>query len=50
MGLQLEEAELLGVGMWLGLEGLAGIFWQELLPEGLGMGDCCGDGPEIGFS
>ena len=36
--------------MQLGLEGLAWIFWQELLLEGLEMGDCCVDGPEIGFS
>ena len=40
VGLWLEEAGYFGVGMQLGLEGLAGIFWQELLLEG----------PEIGFS
>ena len=36
--------------MQLCLEGLAEIFWQELLLGGLEMGDCCVDGPEIGFS
>ena len=36
--------------MWLGLEGLAGVFWYELSLEGPEMGDCCVDGPEIGLS
>ena len=49
-GLQLEKAELFGVGMRLGLGGLAELFWQELSPEGLEIGDCGGDGPEIGVS
>ena len=49
-GLQLGEAECLGVGMRLGLEGLAELVWQELSPGGLETGDCGGDGPEIGVS
>ena len=36
--------------MQLGLEGLVGVFWQELFLEGPEMGDCCVDGPEIGLS
>ena len=36
--------------MRLGLEGLAELVWQELLPGGLEIGDCGGDGPEIGVS
>ena len=36
--------------MWLGLGGLAELFWQELSPGGLETGDCVGDGPEIGVS
>ena len=36
--------------MQLGLVGLAGVFWQELLLEGPEMGDFCVYGPEIGFS
>ena len=36
--------------MRLGLEGLAELVWQELLPGGLEIGDCGGDGPETGVS
>ena len=36
--------------MRLGLEGLAELVWQELLPEVLDIGDCGGDGPEMGVS
>ena len=35
--------------MWLGLEGLTGILWQELVLGGPEMGDGCADGPEIGL-
>ena len=35
--------------MQLGLEGLAGVFLQELLLGGPEIGKCCVDGPEIGL-
>ena len=35
--------------MQLGVEGLTGFFWQELLLGGPQMGECCVDGTEIGL-
>ena len=35
--------------MWLGLDGLTGIFWQELVLGCPEIGGCCPDGPEMGI-